>query len=54
VEAEALEDGETLTFGNEMFQWQALNAPAGSYVIGFIIEDLDGNKVQAFTQVTVE
>jgi hypothetical protein len=54
VEAEAQEDGETLTFGNEMFRWQALNAPTGPYIIGFIIEDLDGNKVQAFTQVTVE
>lgn len=53
VVSESTEDGETLTFGSEIFQWQALNAPSGSYIVGFIIEDLDGNKVQTFTQVTV-
>lgn len=53
VVAESSQDGQTLVFGDEMFRWQALNAPSGTYVVGFIIEDLDGNKVQTYTQVTV-
>lgn len=53
VSQEVTQPGGTLTFGSEMFTWQALNAAPGSYVIGFIVEDLDGNKVQAYTQVTV-
>ena len=48
------QEGGTLTFGSDMFIWEVLNAATGQYLIGFIVEDLDGNKVQAFTQVTVE
>lgn len=47
------EDGETLTFGAEPFQWQQVYAPAGEYVVGFLVTDLDGNVYTANTQVTV-
>ena len=50
----ATEDGETLTFGSDMFTWELMNAADGQYMVGFIVEDLDGNKVQVFTQITVE
>lgn len=46
--------GDTLTFGDRMFEWVEMDAAAGSYVLGFIVEDLDGNAQEAFTQVTVE
>ncbi len=31
-----------------------MNAAAGVYVVGFIVEDLDGNQYPVYTQVTVE
>jgi hypothetical protein len=50
----ATQEGGTLIFGKEVFTWEVLNAAAGKYVIGFIVEDLDGNRVQTFSQVTVK
>jgi len=45
--------GETLTFGSQMFTWEQLYAAPGEYVVGFVVEDLDGNSKTAFVQVTV-
>jgi hypothetical protein len=47
-------EGKTLTFGSEPFKWQQLYAAAGDYMVGFIIEDLDGNQHPVYTQVTVQ
>ncbi len=47
------EPGDTLTFGSEAFTWEAVYAPAGDYLVGFLVSDLDGNTNQAFTQITV-
>lgn len=48
------EPGETLTFTNgSYFTWVTEYAPAGEYLVGFLVTDLDGNIRQAFTQVTV-
>lgn len=46
--------GGTLTFGTQMFTWTELTAPAGEYLVGFIVEDLDGNAYQMYEQVTVQ
>jgi hypothetical protein len=46
--------GGTLTFGQETFSWEALDAAAGQYVVGFIVQDLDGNAYESFGVVTVE
>ncbi len=46
--------GDTLTFGSQTLRWVELDAAAGEYIVGFIVEDLDGNAYQVFTQVTVE
>ena len=48
------EAGETLTFGDQPFIWQEQFAPVGSYVVGFIIEDLDGNRTPVYTQIDVQ
>jgi len=45
--------GETLTFSDRMFTWEVLDAAAGQYVVGFIIEDLDGNSQVAFQPIIV-
>jgi hypothetical protein len=48
------QEGGTLTFGEEPLTWVDQDAPAGTYVVGFVIEDLDGNRRQAYGQMQVE
>ena len=48
------EEGETLVFGDRAFEWEQVYAPDGDYLVGFLVSDLDGNIIQAFTQVRVE
>ena len=48
------ENGRTLTFGSQPFEWVELYAAAGDYVVGFIIEDLDGNQYPIYTRITVQ
>jgi hypothetical protein len=48
------EEGETLVFGSAPFEWEQVYAPAGDYLVGFIVSDLDGNRTQAYLQVQVE
>jgi len=47
------EPGETLIFGNEAFQWVTLDAAAGQYLLGFIVEDLNGTQTPVMGQITV-
>ncbi len=47
-------EGTTFTFGNRPFTWEQLYAAAGDYVVGFIIEDLDGNQFPVYTQINVQ
>ncbi len=54
VSQTATQDGATLTFGDQPFQWKTLDAAAGEYIAGFIVTDLDGNAQQVFTKVTVQ
>jgi hypothetical protein len=47
--------GDTLTFSNgSAFTWDAVYAPAGDYLVGFMVSDLDGNSSQTFTKVTMK
>jgi len=49
------EPGETLVFGaDSLFSWSAVYAPAGDYLVGFVVSDLDGNMTRAFTKITVQ
>ena len=47
-------EGETITFSAQPIKWEQLYAATGDYVVGFIIEDLDGNQYPIYTQVTVQ
>lgn len=49
-----IEAGGVLTFGRKPMRWVELDAAVGDYVVGFIVEDLDGNKQEVYTQVRVE
>ncbi len=48
------EPAATLTFGAKPMRWVEQDAAVGDYVVGFIVEDLDGNKQEVYTQVRVE
>ena len=48
------QEGGTLTFGDQMFTWEELDAAPGPYIVGFIVEDLDGNSVETYGQVIVQ
>lgn len=52
VGSETQEAG-TLTFTDQTLIWVDLDAAAGEYVVGFIVEDFDGNEFPAYTQLTV-
>jgi hypothetical protein len=54
VTQSAMQAGEVLTFGSQLFKWKEVYAAAGQYVVGFIIQDLDGNSQEVYTQVTVK
>lgn len=46
-------EGGTLTFRDEDFTYEAVYAEPLTYYIGFMVEDLDGNRYGQFTTVTV-
>jgi hypothetical protein len=48
------QEGGSLTFGDQMFTWEELDAAPGQYIVGFIVEDLDGNTFEVYEQVIVE
>jgi hypothetical protein len=37
-----------------MFVWEEPDAAVGDYVVGFMVEDLDGNAYVAYTSLVVE
>ena len=51
--ASVTQPGGVLTFGAQPFIWRTLDAAAGKYVVGFLVEDLDGNRQEAYTTITV-
>jgi len=42
------------TFADAAFAWEQVYAPSGDYLVGFLINDLDGNVVEQYTQVKVK
>jgi hypothetical protein len=53
VVREAVEPGPTLTFGAQPWSWKTLDAAAGSYWIGYSVEDLDGRSTSAVAPIEV-
>ena len=50
----AAQAGGTLTFGDQMFAGQELDAAPGNYIVGFIVKDLDGNTFETYERVVVQ
>jgi clostripain len=53
VTGSANQEAGTLTFSDSTLIWVDLDAAEGEYVVGFIVEDFDGNQFPAYTQITV-
>ena len=47
------QEGGTVYFSDQPFTWEVLDAAAGGYIIGIIVEDLDGKQYPVYSQVTV-
>ncbi|MBN1305787.1 MAG: hypothetical protein JXA13_15220 [Anaerolineales bacterium] len=54
VSSTSFQDGQTISFDNQALSWQDLYAAAGQYVVGFVIEDMDGQTYEVYTDITVE
>ena len=53
VAGSATQEAGTLTFSDSTLIWVDLDAAVGEYVVGFIVEDFDGNQFPAYTNITV-
>lgn len=47
------QDGGMLTFGQAKFTWEEMQPEAGGYVIGILVEDMDGNIIEQYDAVGV-
>jgi hypothetical protein len=47
-------NGDTLTFGDQLFWLDVIPAPPGEFILGATIVDLDGNAYEQFITLTVE
>lgn len=54
VEQTVYEEGETIHFDQGPIRLGEVYAAPGEYVVGFIVEDLDGNQTPSFATVTVQ
>ena len=48
------EEGETLVFEDDMFRLGEVFAAEGDYIIGLIVEDLEGLRRQVYAEITVQ
>jgi hypothetical protein len=53
VSQTATQEGGTLTFTDQMFTWVTQDAASGNYIIGLLVEDMDGNTYPGYTQIGV-
>lgn len=49
-----LKYGSTLTFGDTPWTWEAQDAPSGEYLVGFFVDDADGNRYEEYVSITAE
>jgi hypothetical protein len=55
VQKTVYQQGQTvLTFSGQPFTWEETYAAQGTYIIGFVVTDLDGNSQEVYGQVSVK
>ena len=53
VTAISFDAGDTITFSGKTIEWGTQYLPDGTYLVGFLVADMDGNITPAYTQITV-
>lgn len=53
VTAISFDAGDTITFSGRTIEWGTQYLPDGTYLVGFLVADMDGNITPAYTQITV-
>lgn len=48
------QEGDAITFGDAPVTWKELDAPPGDYVVGFVVQDLDGNSQPVYAPIRVK
>jgi hypothetical protein len=48
------QEGDTLTFSDQPFSWEEMYAAPGEYVVGYLVQDLDGKVYPVYASVNVE
>ena len=48
-----IDEGDTITISGDPIRWCRQDLHEGTYLVGFLVEDLDGNITPAYTQITV-
>jgi hypothetical protein len=51
---ENYERGGSVSFGQTPITWTVYDAPVGEYTVGYIVEDLDGGRLETYANVSVE
>ncbi len=46
--------GDTITFSGKTIEWGTQYLPTGTYLVGFLVADMDGNITPVYTQITVK
>ena len=50
----SFDPGDTITFSGKTIEWGTQYLPGGTYLVGFLVADRDGNITPAYTQITVK
>jgi hypothetical protein len=50
----SFDQGDTITFSGSTIEWGTQYLPGGTYLLGFLVADMDGNITPAYTQITVK
>jgi hypothetical protein len=48
------QEGNTVIFSNEAFAWEEMYAAPGEYIVGYLVQDLDGKIYPVYANVTIE
>ena len=49
----SFDEGDEIIFTGETIEWGTQYLPDGSYLVGFLVADMDGNITPIYTQITV-
>jgi hypothetical protein len=48
------QEGDTVIFSGEAFAWEEMYAAPGEYIVGYLVQDLDGKVTPVYANITIE